>query len=205
VAAFAAVCAVVGLGYLGLAVNWTAAAWCLASWFMYAWIYTPLKPLTAANTLVGAVAGALPVFIGWSAVGGTWNVFADPRGLALFLILFLWQFPHFMAIAWMYRHQYARAGLQMLTVVDPSGRQAALQAVTTCLALLPVSLLTALLTAARGHGWYMGLTLLLGLAQLACAVLFLRQRSEQNARRLLRATLLYLPALLLCLIAAAVS
>ena len=204
-AAFAAVCAVVGLGYLGLAVNWTAAAWSLASWFLYAWVYTPLKPLTAANTIVGAVAGALPVFIGWSAVGGTWNVFADPRGLALFLILFLWQFPHFMAIAWMYRHQYARAGLQMLTVVDPSGRQAALQAVTTCLALLPVSLITALLTAGRSHGWYLGVTLLLGLAQLACAVLFLRQRSERTARRLLRSTLLYLPALLLCLVAAAMS
>jgi protoheme IX farnesyltransferase len=90
-------------------------------------------------------------------------------------------------------------------VVDPSGRQAALQAVTTCLALLPVSLLTALLTAGRSHGWYLAVALLLGLAQLACAVLFLRNRSEQNARRLLRATLLYLPALLLCLIAAAVS
>jgi protoheme IX farnesyltransferase len=110
-----------------------------------------------------------------------------------------------MAIAWMYRDQYARAGLQMLTVVEPSGRQAALQAVTTCLALLPVSLLTALLNAGRSHGWYLGFTLLLGLAQLACAVLFLRQRSDQNARRLLRSTLLYLPALLLCLVAAAMS
>ena len=205
VAAFAAVCAVVGLGYLGLAVNWNAAAWGLASWLVYAWIYTPLKPLTAANTTVGAVAGALPVFIGWSAVGGSSDVIADPRGLALFLILFLWQFPHFMAIAWMYRQQYARAGFQMLTVVDPSGRQAALQAVTTCLALLPVSLLAALLTAGPGRWWYLGLTLLLGTAQLACAVLFLRQRSERNARRLLRATLLYLPALLLCLVLAAMS
>lgn len=205
VAAFAAVCTVIGLGYLGLAVNWTTAVWSLASWFLYAWVYTPLKPLTAANTIVGAVAGALPVCIGWSAVGGTWNVFADPRGLALFLILFLWQFPHFMAIAWIYRDQYARAGLQMLTVVDPSGRQAAMQAVTTCLALLPVSLITTLLTAGRNHGWYLAVTLLLGLAQLACAALFLRQRSERNARRLLRSTLLYLPALLLCLVAAAMS
>jgi protoheme IX farnesyltransferase len=105
----------------------------------------------------------------------------------------------------MYRQQYAQAGFQMLTVVDPSGRQAALQAVTTCLALLPVSLLAALLTAGSGRWWYLGLTLLLGITQLACAVLFLRRRSERNARRLLRATLLYLPALLLCLVFATLN
>jgi len=174
----------------------------LASWFLYAWVYTPLKPLTAANTTVGAVAGALPVFIGWSAVGGALDVVADPRGMALFLILFLWQFPHFMAIAWMYRQQYAGAGLQMLTVVDPSGRQAALQAVTTCLALLPVSLVTCLLTAGPGRWWYLGVTFLLGSAQLVFALLFLCRRDERSARRLLRATLLYLPALLSCLVLA---
>jgi len=203
-AAFAAVCAMVGLGYLGLAVNWIAAAWGFASWFAYAWVYTPLKPLTAAHTTVGAVAGALPVFIGWSAVGGAPDVVADPRSLALFLILFLWQFPHLMAIAWMYRQQYARAGLQMLTVVDPSGRQAALQAVTTCLALLPVSLMTALLTSGHGRWWYLGVTFLLGVFQLTCALLFLRRRSERTARRLLRATLLYLPALGTCLVLATI-
>jgi len=204
-AAFAVVCAVAGLSYLGLAVNWTAAAWGLASWFFYAWVYTPLKPLTAAHTTVGAVAGALPVFIGWSAVGGTLNVVTDPRALALFLVLFLWQFPHFMALAWTHRRQYARAGLQSLAVTDPSGRQAALQAVTTCLALLPVSLMTALLTSGQGRWWYLGVTFLLGAGQLACAVLFLRRRSERTARRLWRATLLYLPALLTCLILATVT
>jgi len=205
VTVFAAVCAVVGLGYLALVVNGIAAAWGLACWFLYVGIYTPLKPVTAGNTTVGAVAGALPVLIGWSAVGGSLNFATDPRGLALFLILFLWQFPHFMAIAWMYRHQYATAGLRMLTVVDPSGLHAALQAVTTCLALLPVTLVTTLLTAGDGRWWYLAATLLLGTAQLACALLFLRRRSEQNARRLLRATVLYLPALLLCLVAATIS
>jgi len=204
-AAFAAVCVIAGLGYLGLAVNWTAAAWGLASWFFYAWVYTPLKPLTAAHTTVGAVAGALPVFIGWSAVGGTLDVVADPRGLALFLVLFLWQFPHFMALAWTHRQQYARAGLQALTVVDPSGRQAALQAVTTCLALLPVSLVTALLTSGQGRWWYLCVTFLLGAGQLACAVLFLRQRNDRTARRLWRATLFYLPALLTCLVLATID
>jgi len=203
-AAFAAVCGIAGAGYLGLAVNGTAAAWGLASWFFYAWVYTPLKPLTAAHTTVGAVAGALPVFIGWSAVGGTLDMTADPRALALFLVLFLWQFPHFMAIAWLYRRQYAQAGLQALTVVDPSGCQAALQAVTTCLALLPVSLVTCLLTAGQGRWWFLGITFLLGVAQLVCAVRFLGRRDDETARRLLRATLLYLPALLTCLVLAAV-
>lgn len=205
VALFAAVCAVAGLAYLAVIVNGTAAWWGLACWFLYVWVYTPLKPLIPGNTTVGAVAGALPVLIGWSAVGGSSNAVADPRGLALFLILFLWQFPHFTAIAWLYRHQYARAGLRTLTVVDPSGLQAALQAVTTCLALLPVSLLTALLTAGQGRWWYVGATLLLGLAQLACAVGFLRQRNDPNARRLLRATVFYLPILLLCLVASSIS
>lgn len=204
-AVFALVCAVAGLGYLALLVNWIAAAWGFASWLIYAWVYTPLKPRTAVNTTVGAVAGALPVFIGWSAVGGTLDVGADPRCLALFLILFLWQFPHFMAIGWLHRRQYARAGLQMLTVVDPCGRQAALQAVTTCLALLPVSLTAALLTSGQGRWWYLGVTFLLGAVQLACAVQFLRRRNDRTARRLLRATLLYLPALLICLVLASMD
>jgi len=205
VAVFAVVCGVVGLGYLALAVNWIAAAWGFASWLIYVCVYTPLKPRSCANTTVGAVAGALPVFIGWSAVGGTLDVVADPRSLAMSLILFLWQFPHFVAITWLYRQQYARAGLQMLTVVDPSGCQAALQAVTTCLALLPVSLTAALLTSGQGRWWYLSVTFVLGAVQLACAVQFLRRRSDRTARRLLRATLLYLPALLICLVLASIN
>jgi protoheme IX farnesyltransferase len=199
---FAVATGATGLAYLTLAVNWRAAAWACTTWLVYAWIYTPMKSRTAANTIVGAVAGALPVFIGWSAVGGVLDPHLDPRGLALFLILFLWQFPHFMAIAWMYRMQYARAGLQMLTVVDPSGRQAALQAVTTCLTLLPVSLVPALLSAGTGFWPFLAVTLVLGAAQLGCSLLFLRQRTDRSARRLLRATLLYLPALLVCLVLA---
>ena len=202
---FAVVTVAIGLTYLALAVNWLAAAWALTTWLVYVWIYTPMKSRTAANTFVGAVAGALPVCIGWSAVGGTLNPHVDPRGLALFLILFLWQFPHFMAIAWMYRAQYAGAGLQMLTVADPTGRQAALQAVTTCLTLLPVSLVPALLTAGTGFWPFLAITLALGVAQLACSLLFLARRSDRSARRLLRATLVYLPALLLCLVLATMN
>jgi protoheme IX farnesyltransferase len=201
-ALFALATAAVGLAYLCLAVNWLAAMWALATWVIYLAVYTPIKPLTAGNTLVGAVSGALPVLIGWSAVGGTLNAHADPRGMALFLILFLWQFPHFMAIAWIYRHQYAAAGMQMLTVVEPTGRGAAWQAVTTSLVLIPVSLVPVAMSGGHGAGVYVIITALLGVAQLACAIHFLRQRSERTARRLLRATLLYLPAVLACLVLA---
>jgi protoheme IX farnesyltransferase len=202
VVAFALVTVTVGLVYLSLAVNWLAAAWALATWLIYIGIYTPMKSHTAGNTLVGAIAGALPVFIGWSAVDGTLNAHVDPRGVALFLILFLWQFPHFMAIAWIYREQYSEAGMRMLTVVDATGRQAALQAVATALVLLPVSLVPIVLSA-RGGAWvYAVIGGLLGIAQLACSIQFLLDRNERTARRLLRATLLYLPALLICLVLA---
>ncbi len=92
-------------------------------------VYTPLKSRTSANTAVGAVAGAFPVLMGWSAVGASFSLAGGPvpsglRLAALFLIVYLWQFPHFMAIAWIYRRDYGAAGLQMLTVVDPTGRRA---------------------------------------------------------------------------------
>jgi protoheme IX farnesyltransferase len=165
----------------------------LLTWFTYVWIYTPLKRLTPANTAVGAVAGALPVLMGWSAVGAPLGL----KAFTLFLIVFLWQFPHFMAIAWIYRHQYAAAGLQMLPVVDPSGRRAGAQAVVSALALVPVSLIPAVLELAGGA--YFGWALLLGVCQLCCALVFLWKLDEASARRLLHASLVYLPAVLLLL------
>ncbi len=121
VLAFSTLSIVLGFGYLAIAVNWLTACLGLITWFTYVWIYTPLKRITPANTAVGAVAGALPVLMGWAAVDSHLGL----KAFTLFLIVFLWQFPHFMAIAWIYRHQYAAAGLQMLPVVDPSGRRAA--------------------------------------------------------------------------------
>ena len=114
---FSAVTIVVGFVYLAVLVNWLTAVLGLATWLVYVWIYTPLKTRTSANTAVGAVAGALPVLMGWASVGAPLGL----KAFTLFLIVFLWQFPHFMAIAWIYRRQYAAAGLQMLPVVDPSG------------------------------------------------------------------------------------
>ena len=117
VLAFGGVTLVVGLGWLWKFANPLTAALGLVTWVLYVGVYTPLKTRTPFNTVVGAIAGACPVLMGWAAAGGTWGL----QAATLFLIVFLWQFPHFMAIAWMYREQYARAGMRMLSVVDPSG------------------------------------------------------------------------------------
>jgi protoheme IX farnesyltransferase len=139
---------------------------------------------------VGAVAGAMPVLMGWSAVEGRFGLAVA----TLFVIVFLWQFPHFMAIAWIYRRQYAAAGMQMLSVVDPTGRRAGVQAVLAALALVPVSALPAVVSFAGPAYFFAALVLSLG--QLACAAWFLLRMNEDSARLLLRASLVYLPALL---------
>jgi protoheme IX farnesyltransferase len=175
---------------LGLLVNVLTAALGLITWVLYVAVYTPLKVRTPLNTHLGAVAGALPVAMGWAAVGGAWDI----RAAALFLILFLWQFPHFMAIAWLYRQQYERAGMQMLTVVDPTGRRAGVLAVATALALVPVSLAPAFYS--PGASLLAFGAIVLGVFQLAAAVAFATSRDELSARRLLHASLIYLPALL---------
>jgi protoheme IX farnesyltransferase len=179
----------IGVVYLALAVGLVTAALGLFTWFVYVCLYTPLKSRTPLNTAVGAVAGAAPVLMGWTAVGGS----LDVRAFTLFLIIFLWQFPHFMAIAWMYRRDYALGGMKMLSVVDPSGHRAAGQAVVGALMLIPVSLLPTQLHIA-GEVYFV-FALLLGLAQLLCAIAFAWKLSEVAARRLLFASLLYLPAL----------
>lgn len=193
VATFGFVTTVAGVTLLAVQVNPLTALFGFATWFLYVVVYTPMKRYTSLNTVVGAVAGAMPVLMGWAAVDGPLNLSAA----SLFMIVFLWQFPHFMAIAWIYREQYARAGLQMLTVVDPSGRRAGAQAVVTALILIPVSLLPSVVDSAGPlyFVWACGL----GLAQLACAVRFMSRLDELSARILLRASVIYLPSLLLML------
>ena len=190
VVCFAVVSIVAGLAYLAFMVNLTTALLGLLTWVLYVWIYTPLKSRTSLNTAVGAVAGALPVLMGWAAADTRF----DMRAFALFLIVLLWQFPHFMAIAWIYRKQYAQSGLKMLTVVDPSGRRAGVQAVLSALALLLVSLVPALL---MPDSSFYGLAAFgLGVGQLVCSILFFARLDDWAARLLLRASLVYLPALL---------
>lgn len=194
VLALAAIAGAAGFVYLAVAVNLLTALLGFATWFLYVGVYTPLKARTPLNTVVGAVAGALPVLMGWTAVGGRLGLSAA----TLFLIVFLWQFPHFMAIAWIYRHQYAEAGMRMLPVVDPSGRRAGAQAVAAALALVPVSLVPAVVSFAGPM--YFAWALALGVGQLGCAGLFFYRRNDLTARVLLRASLVYLPTLLLMLV-----
>lgn len=182
----------VGGWLLAAKAGWASAAWAGLSWGLYVGVYTPLKSRSPANTVVGAVAGALPVLIGWSAVGGA----LDARAVALVLLLFLWQFPHFMAIAWLHRGDYARAGHQMLTVVDPTGWRAGRQAALAALALLPVSLVPVLSAPGAGSLLYGLAAIALGLWQWLRAARFWYRAETASARRLLRASLVYLPLLM---------
>jgi len=183
--------AAVGLGYLAATMTHPLAVLVTAFTLVsYVLIYTPLKRHTTLNTLIGAVPGALPPVIGWVAVTGT----LDRAALTLFLVLFLWQVPHFLAIAWMYREDYGRAGLQMLPVVDADGTMTARQMVSYCLALVPASLLPAL---SQQAGWlYAAGALLLGAGFTWACVGFWRAPSRAAARTALLASLVYLPALL---------
>jgi protoheme IX farnesyltransferase len=160
----------------------------------YVLVYTPLKRITTLNTLVGAVPGALPPVIGWTAVRGELDVGA----LALFLIVFVWQVPHFLAIAWMYRDQYAAAGLQMLTVNDRHGERTARQMLLYGLALVPVSL-TPVQIGMAGPSYAVGAGLLAA-SFLWPIARFQRQRSVAMARRVLKASLIYLPGVLALLL-----
>src|SRR5436190_15753921 len=128
--------AVLGLIYLALAVNLISCALGACSLISYLFIYTPLKRVTWLNTAIGAIPGALPPLMGWTAARGAMSI----EGWALFAILAFWQLPHFLAIAWIYREEYAKAGFQMLPLVDPDGRRTGRQAVSHTLGLLPVSL-----------------------------------------------------------------
>lgn len=183
-------------GFLYL-VLWTPpqlVALAAVSWVIYVWTYTPLKLLTTWQTPVGAVAGAMPMLLGAAAAGAPFS----PMSLVLFGILYFWQFPHAMAIAWLYRDQFARAEVKVATVVDPTGRTAGIMAVLGAVLLLPISLIPSLTALA---GWQYGVAALLsGLGYTACASAFLHHRNDRTARWLLRASLIYLPLVLAALL-----
>jgi protoheme IX farnesyltransferase len=186
---------VAGVAYLACTLATPAAAIVAAvTCATYVGVYTPLKSRTTLNTLVGAVPGALPPLIGWSAVRGNITV----EAINLFLLLFIWQVPHFLAIAWIYRDEYARAGLCMLPVVDRTGRRTARQMVLYCMTLLPVSL-TPVVLGDAGRIYLAG-AVVLGLVFLASTLRFRRTHSVPDARRVVRASLVYLPAVLALLL-----
>jgi protoheme IX farnesyltransferase len=189
----------VALGLLGtvillLSVNALAAGVALTTFLLYVLVYTPLKPVTTLNTAIGAIPGALPPVIGWAGATGTLGI--EP--LALFLIVFLWQFPHFLAIAWIYREDYRRGGMKMLPEFDPLGSLTARQATTYALALVPAGLLPSMIGLA-GSFYFAG-SLVLGMIYLIAAARFWASVSESTARRLLRTSFVYLPAVLLLLV-----
>ncbi len=174
VAAFGTLLGLGGVVYLALLLPtpWAAVVAALTL-IGYVFVYTPLKPLTPLNTLVGAVPGAMPPVIGWVAVRGQ----ITTEALTLFLILFVWQIPHFLAIAWIYRDDYAQAGLKMLPVVDPNGGTTAARMLTYCLTLIPVSLLPVL----TGHA-----NLVYSVGAVALGVLFLGSAWQFRGNRSLQ-------------------
>jgi len=187
---FGGLCSVAGLVYLAGLVNPLTSVIGAVTLISYLFIYTPLKRVTWLNTPVGAIPGALPPLMGWTAARGE----ISGEGWALFAILAFWQLPHFFAIAWMYRDDYARAGFKMLPAVDPDGQRTGQQAVSHTLGLLLVSVFPYLYHLA-GPVYLTG-ALLLGVFYLACAVRFARQLTMSRARQLFLASILYLPLLL---------
>jgi protoheme IX farnesyltransferase len=179
----------VGLTELVVGVNITAAWVAAVTLISYVLFYTPLKTRSSLSTLVGGVPGALPPVIGWAAATGDIGLPAA----VLFGIVFFWQMPHFLAIAWMYRHDYARAGIPMLPVLDPDGRRTGRQALQYSLALGPVSLMPVLVGIAGAT--YAAIAVLLWASMLWGAVRFARDRSNEHARALFLLSLAYLSLL----------
>ena len=179
-----------GLVYLAFGVNLLTAALSAATMVSYLLLYTPLKTKSSVCTLVGAIPGALPPVMGWAAARGS----LDTGAWILFLIMFFWQLPHFLALAWMYREDYARAGFPMLPVEEPTGASTGRQVVLQTLALLVVSLLPV------GFGMagdaYLVAALVLGAGFLGFGVSFAVSRSRARASRLFLASITYLPLLL---------
>jgi len=179
-----------GVTYLAFVCTALGAALGALTIIIYIFAYTPLKLVSTFNTALGAVPGALPPMIGWAAARGTLNAGA----WMLFAILFFWQLPHFFAIAWMYRDDYARAGFQMISSDDPTGERSASQSVFFCMLLLIIAGLPAYLGIATV--FYLLAELILGAVFLAAAMRFLKTRTKSDARRLFLTSIIYLPLLL---------
>jgi protoheme IX farnesyltransferase len=192
---FGLVLASAGMALLAVAANALAALLALATLVTYLVLYTPMKRRSSIATLVGAVPGALPPLIGWTAAHGSLST----GGWSLFAIVFLWQIPHFMAIAWLYREDYRSAGFPMLPVVEPDGRSTGRQAVIYAVILVPVSLAPSFVgVSGIAYFW---IALVLGLALLALAARFALARNERSARALFFGSIIYLPLIWTAMIA----
>ena len=184
-----------GIAILALFANQRSAFLAFITIAIYVLVYTPMKRISSLNTLVGAIPGALPPLIGWVAARGNYNI----EGCLLFATLWFWQMPHFLAIAWMYKDDYADGGFVMLTANDPEGLLTSRQALLYTLFLVPVTLLPSML-AFNSFVYFIG-ALALGLGFTAFAVRFVSQRNRTAARNLFFASIIYLPLLLGLLVA----
>jgi len=192
---FGLLCCGSGVALLALLVNPLTAGLSLLTIVVYAAIYTPMKRWSELNTLFGAIPGAIPPLLGWTAATGR----LEFGGWILFLILWFWQMPHFLAIAWLYRDQYAAAGFKMISTRDSEGWATGWHALIYSTALLAISLLPGLFGFASPYYFFAALGL--GAAMVFLSIEFLRVRKEAAARRLFFASIIYLPLLLGALIA----
>jgi protoheme IX farnesyltransferase len=191
---FGVVLAAAGLVVLAARATLLAALLAATTLVVYLVVYTPMKRRSPVATLIGAIPGALPPLIGWTAADGRLSV----GGLTLFSIVFLWQIPHFMAIAWLYRDDYGKAGFPMLPVIEPDGRKTGRQAVAYAAALLPVSLVPGVI--GLSGSTYVVLALVLGTLLLTLSVRFAWFRSTDSARALFLGSIAYLPLLWIVMI-----
>ncbi|MCI5072768.1 heme o synthase [bacterium] len=190
--------AVVSGGLLWFFVNPISMWITLSTIILYAWVYTPLKRKTHLSTLIGAIPGAFPPVIGWVAANGQ----LDTGAFIVFAILFLWQMPHFIAIAWIYAEDYQKAGFPIVTSLDPQRNFTALQAVLYAAALVPVSLMTTLFKL-TGKIYFFG-TLLLGAYFFYECIMLHQRKTKQQAKKVLLASVVYLPILFLLIIVDAI-
>jgi protoheme IX farnesyltransferase len=186
---FASALSLAGLIELAVFVNGLSAVVAAVTLSTYVLAYTPLKRRTSLSTLVGAIPGALPPVIGWAAAAGEITLPA----IVLFGIVFLWQMPHFLAIAWLYRHEYEAAGIPLLPALEPDGRRTGRQALLYAAALWPVSLMPTLVGLAGGA--YIAVATVLGCVLILLSAQFARERSMRSARRLFVFSIIYLPLL----------
>ena len=194
VAIFGGACSVIGLVYLAALVNPLTSVVGAVTSVSYLFIYTPLKRVTWVNTLVGAIPGALPPLMGWTAARNE----LSGEGWALFAILAFWQIPHFMAIAWLYRDEYAKAGFVMLPNLDATGSRTAQQSVSNTIALLLASLCP--FAFGLNGKIYLAAALVLGAGYFWCAVRFAQQLTARRAKQLFLASIIYLPLLIAALV-----
>lgn len=196
---------VAGVGTLLATAGIAAATVSFATIILYVLLYTPLKPVTTVSTIIGAVPGALPPLIGWCAATANgpelpWAPLMQAGGWSLFLLMFVWQIPHFLAIAWMYRDDYAKGGYRMLPLLDPTGVRTSKTILLWSAALLPATLSPALAMPGRLGAAYAVFAVASGALYFYLAVRFNAEPNRDNARRVFLASIMHLPLLLMAMV-----